>query len=1388
MADEVVLWHCAKHQNSVDNTCCIYIVLSLRKSYYFIFVDQTTILKKNTILFFVIIFLHLISIAQKKTYKPAAFTRCYTMEMLQKFLHNPEAVANANKYAINNGRQPKNGNGYRPTSVSDTVNVPVIFHIVLPNPYIVSDAVIQSQIHQLNTDYAGLNADSTNGTPFYHVRGHSTQIRFILARRTPAGILSNGIDRVTSSTGSNVNLAEDPIKRTALGGADVWDPSSYLNFWVGIDQSGIGLLGYSQFPGTGIDADDGIFCNFQSIGISNCNIDVYNKGRTLVHEVGHYFGLFHIWGDEDACTGDDFRPLSAEGSTVVLPDSLANNNNQGNTPDDIGDTPNQAGSTTDCPSGIKTDACTSSDPGVMYQDYMDYTEDDCYSMFTKKQVARMEWILDNVRTGLKTSLGGTYPVGAVTIDALPYQSVNPGGTDVDGCSSISYPSFLNCPGAIVPQVRIKNNGTSPLTSLSVGLLVNGVAQTPVSFTFPAPGLPSGGTKVVSFPILSSAVGVYNLKFYTFNANGIPVDMAPANDTLTTTLTISAGTALPVFEGFENPLFPPAGWSLYNPDGDASWVRVSPGSHSASSMEIDNFSVDNTGKVDELRTPKFLLATSDSVIMTFDLAHKNLPGSNDELQVLLSNDCSDNWTSVFDKSGSGLATAGSSTAAYISPADGDWKNQKIVIGGNLISGGKILIAIRNTGDFGNNIFIDNINIYQQKARDLSPTVIVSPATVECSSAIGAPQVTISNNGKEAVTAFKVGYILNGATAVYQNFAQTIGPGTAATITLNPLLAASGSNNITLFTAEPISASGTGDQEPSNDTLTYTFNVATVLPAPLTEGFERPAFPPLNWQIINPDGLNTWVRKSPGNNSAFSAFIDNFSNDFTGEKDALKSPAVDVTGADSIIVSFDLAHKYFTGSSDELKVNVSTDCGNTFSTIFDKSGESLATAGESDNAYTRPAPEDWKNKRIALGGSYLSSGNIIAEFENTADFGNNIFIDNVNIYKLFKRDLQLVALVQPASSLCSIGPIAPVITVKNAGIDTITAFNISYSIDNGALTTTTVTGISLTANQQMNITLAAFSSSIGSHTFNVFSFKVTSVTGTTDQNTANDTLNIPFVIIGTQSTLPLTEGFEGPVFPPVNWGLINPDGLTTWQKTTATAKSGVGALEINNFSYMDSATNTIDKLISPVISNSSKNDSVFASFDLAYRQGAIYPGSTVFPLDTLEVQVTKDCGATFQAVWKKWGENLQTVSDPNYPSVVSFVPVASDWKNINIYLSPFTGSDNFQVYFVAKSNKQNNIWIDNINVYAKILPQKLKDQGYLIYPNPFKNTFLIHHYRVPVDLQAAQVFNSSGQLVWEKFYNGSGTTEMTVDLSNKAKGVYILKMTYTNRTVQAKIIKD
>lgn len=392
------------------------------------------------------------------------FNRCATMEGLEIYYRtHPEAKAMAERNkTLFAPESPKIPN----QNIGPIITVPVVFHIVsnAARQAQVTDADIIWQLNKMNEDFAGSNADSTNAAyGFYPIRAKNgyCQIRYCLAQRTPGDLPTNGINRVVSTLTGAQNCADynadgvvSNIKHAGTGGADAWDPSRYFNIWVAEFDgscSGGGLLGIATFPGTGAADEQGIAINFA--GFSNNPVyaaPAYALGRTAVHEAGHYWGLLHIWGDESGCANSDFRQL---GGTCLLPASLAG----GTTDQSIGDTPNQSGQVTSCPSGQRVDACSAAAPGINYQNYMDYTADACYSMFTIIQVDRMQWILDNCRASLKTS-NGCSPVCVAPAITCP-ANVTVGNTTGQCGANVSY-TLATATGNPAPTITYsKASGT-----------------------------------------------------------------------------------------------------------------------------------------------------------------------------------------------------------------------------------------------------------------------------------------------------------------------------------------------------------------------------------------------------------------------------------------------------------------------------------------------------------------------------------------------------------------------------------------------------------------------------------------------------------------------------------------------------------------------------------------------------------------------------------------------------------------------------------------------------------------------------------------------------------------------------------------------------------------
>ncbi len=678
-------------------------------------------------------------------------------------------------------------------------------------------------------------------------------------------------------------------------------------------------------------------------------------------------------------------------------------------------------------------------------------------------------------------------------------------------------------------------------------------------------------------------------------------------------------------------------------------------------------------------------------------------------------------------------------------------------------------------------------FQTFINDAALSTIIDPnnAAPYCDLPL-TPKVTITNVGSAQLRSVSIGLILDGVNIGTNSFTGlSLNLFKTQNLTLNfPLNPPPGLHTLQAYTFEP---NGATDQRTSNDTASITFNVLQSLALPNVEGFESPTFPPPGgWSLFNPDGNVSWARITTAKKTGLASMkFDAYNYNSKGEQDILKSPKINLAGADSININFDVAYaQYSPTEKDSLQILYSTDCGVTWlSTTYNKGGAGLSTTGDFVTIAFTPTANQWRNETITIPTCGLITNSIILGIRAVTDYGNDIYIDNFAVSKIDTRQFNasVLSVNKPFGTLC-VPDFVPEVTIANYGYDTLKTLKINYQVDNGSVGTFNFSGALPRCSTQV-VTLNPVTSVSGSHILTIFS---TEPNGVAEQYPLNDTAR-KTIVISPILDAPVAEGFETTSFPPTNWSVINPDGSLTWERATAAARTGVGSMVIKNFDY--DAGNTIDKFVSPVINFDAKIDSFFVSFDYAYAQGAQYPGSTVLPLDTLEVQITQDCGQTFTTIWKKWGEDLQTISDPNFASGVRFTPNnPGQWKNINIYLNPIIGDKNFQVYFVAKSNQQNNLYLDNINIYTKTLPQRLKNQGYLIYPSPFTNSFIIRNYQVPTTLQKVGIYNSVGQLVWLKDLNGRGNTEMTVNFAGFPAGVYIVKLMYTEKTVVERIVKQ
>jgi hypothetical protein len=550
------------------------------------------------------------------------------------------------------------------------ITIPVVVHVVYNSTaQNVSQAQIQSQIDALNEDYSRMNGDTTLIPAAFKPLLGDMQIRFELAKRDPNGDPTNGVTRTATTVNSFQD--NDAVKFASRGGHDAWNRDKYLNIWV--CRLGGGLLGYAQFPSSGPATTDGVVIGHSCFGRTGTAVPPFNKGRTATHEVGHWLGLLHIWGDEPGCAADD----------------------------NVTDTPQQKDMNFGCPTfplltGTGA-ACTPGLPGSMFMNYMDYVDDACMYMFTNGQKMRSQAALNISRSPLFTSDGLT-PVVLQPLDAKVFR--------VDAPKSGS-----TCNNFVTPRFVLKNQGTTTLTSATITYkLDNGTPQ-----TLPWTGsLASLATTTITLPGLTGlAVGTHTYFISTSLPNG-QADNDATNDSQTASFTVvqqPVGLGLPFAESFEPVTFPPAGWTRTNPDNDITWARTLQAAKAGMrSAYMNNYDYSYNGEVDELIMPALNLTTQASPQLTFQVAYS--PSSflipSDTLEVMVSTDCGETYTSLYKKTGQALSTKATPTGTKFIPTANEWRLETINLA-NYAGNNSVILKFKHTTNYENSLYLDDVNV-------------------------------------------------------------------------------------------------------------------------------------------------------------------------------------------------------------------------------------------------------------------------------------------------------------------------------------------------------------------------------------------------------------------------------------------------------------------------------------------------------------------------------------------------------------------------------------------------------------------------------------------------------------------------------------------------------
>jgi len=582
--------------------------------------------------------------------------------------------------------------------------LPVVFHVIYTTAAgNISDAQIIDQVAILNKEFPRLQSDTVLTPAAFKAAAAGLNVEFRLATIDPNGNCTNGIDRVYSTL-SNCSFAEDDIKALS-----VWPSNKYLNIWLVQSMHYSGSLdcsggGYATFPG-GAANIDGI--NIRGDLISNIGTAATNsgwgnfKGRYLVHELGHWFNLRHIWGDQNC--GNDL----------------------------VSDTPPAVTSNSGCPNfpHNPSNSCGGNANGEMYTDYMDYTDGTCLNMFTAGQVARMTAAITSTVSGRSnlwsnsnlnatgTNNPYTYPVACVASPAL-----------------LPYGTLVVCKGDSVKLVDNSYGGNSTSRAWSFpGGSASSLTDSVVKVQYNTAGI---------YPVVLTKNYLSTSKTETF-VNKIQVlDDVP-----------NTNYGFPFSEDFENQSSFNSDWVIVNNDNDqTTWEMVSTTAYSgASCVSINNFGK-SAPLTDDLISPAYDLSSVLSPTLTFRLHFANRITANyDRLLVYISNNCTKTWQQIYTRtasSSSSLNTVpGNIAGSYIPDfgSDDDWRREKVNII-NSWAGAVVRFKFSFISGGGNNIFIDDINIDGLNATGVAKNQNTSGIKIFPNPTKDNLQITFNTRGK------------------------------------------------------------------------------------------------------------------------------------------------------------------------------------------------------------------------------------------------------------------------------------------------------------------------------------------------------------------------------------------------------------------------------------------------------------------------------------------------------------------------------------------------------------------------------------------------------------------------------------------------------------------
>ena len=536
----------------------------------------------------------------------------------------------------------------------------------------------------------------------------------------------------------------------------------------------------------------------------------------------------------------------------------------------------------------------------------------------------------------------------------------------------------------------------------------------------------------------------------------------------------------------------------------------------------------------------------------------------------------------------------------------------------------------------------------------------------------------------------------------------------------------------------------------------------------------------WTIENPDAGETWEVVTVGgtNNGNQAARVNNYNYDASGQRDAIISPVLDFTGRSSLRLNVDYAHRrYSQNQADSLIISISTDGGNSYTQLFGQAEDgtgTFATGYTTTNDFIPSTPDDWCYAGVLTGcidldlSAYDGQGNVLLKIENVNDYGNNMYVDNVQL-----------------SSNCFIQPGAPTAQFSysaSSGCPPITVQYTDESYGNPAPSSWSWSfpGGSPSSSTQQNPTVTYGTDG----TFDV-SLTVSNGNGSdTYTQTGIVTVN------SGQTTQFYFEDFE--VVGQSGWTLQNPDGSIAWAATTnASGINGSRSIWMNFYNYQNGIGQE-DYLFTQNGLDFTGQSNVQLTFDYAYAR--FDDGNGSINSDKIEIFVSTDGGNTYPDLVFT-GEEDGTGNFSTSPDAQSsFVPsTADDWCGSGfgascptIDMSAYDGLADVRLRVVSTNNYGNNFYIDNIDLSSGCSPVATGPSANFSSTNatgcaPFTVTYTNNSLGAPTSEQwlfpGGNPASSTSSPVTVN-YNNAGQYDVTLIVSDGVENDTLLRSNYVD----------